>query len=223
MRISDLKKSFERFALHIGNLEIAQGTINGIIGPNGCGKTTAMKLMAGITAPDSGQIDYAGLAPREITMVFRKPYLLRDTVAKNLLYPLKIRKIKPDCGQVKQYLEMAGLQGRRDEYAPGLSGGEQQKLSLIRALIFSPKLIFVDEAFSNMDIESVAIFEDHILRTQESNPITWIIVSHQLSNIKRLCGHVHFMHEGRIKLSGPPSALLPDPKDPDLRRYLQYV
>jgi len=223
MKISDLTKRYEKFSLHIKSLDIPSGRAYGIIGSNGCGKTTAMKLMAGILEPDSGAVDHEGLLPREITMVFRKPYLLHDTVIRNLTYPLKLRRMKPDFELVEYYLEMAGLQDLRDQYALGLSGGEQQKLSLIRAFIFSPKLIFIDEAFSNMDIESVARFEEYILNKQKTEPITWVIVSHQLSNIKRLCDYVYFMHEGVIKVSGPPGEVLPTPEDPDLKRYLQYI
>ena len=223
MKISDLKKSFENFSLNIENLDVPGGRVYGIIGPNGCGKTTAMKLMAGIIEPDCGDIDRDGLTPLEITMVFRKPYLLHDTVLRNLIYPLKIRKITPDRALVDYYLEMAGLQNIRDQYALGLSGGEQQKLALIRALILSPKLIFIDEAFSNMDIKSVACFEEHISSMQKTKPITWVIVSHQLSNIKRLCEYVYFMHEGAIKVSGPTNDVLTAPQDYDLKQYLQYM
>jgi len=163
MKMSNVKKSFEKFSLHIESLNIVEGKIYGIIGPNGCGKTTGMKLMAGVVAPDSGSIDYEGLTERDITMIFRKPYLLHDTVLRNLLYPLKLRKIKPDMDKIDYLLEIAGLQNLRDEYALTLSGGEQQKLSLIRALVFSPKMIFIDEGLSNMDIESTAFFEEYIL------------------------------------------------------------
>jgi len=223
MKISNMKKKFENFSIDVENLEIPHGKVSGIIGPNGCGKTTVMKIMAGLIRPDSGIIDYENLTPHNITMAFRKPYLLHDTVLKNLTYPLKIRKIKPDHDQVEHYLQLAGLQNSRNQYALALSGGEQQKLSLIRALIFSPKLVFIDEAFSNMDIESVARFEDYILEMQKSKPITWVIVSHQLSNIKRLCENIYFMHNGKIKISGHPEEILPAPQDPDLRRYLQYI
>ena len=223
MRISNLKKAFEKFSLHIEDLDIGQGMINGLIGPNGCGKTTLMKMMAGITPPDCGHIDYDGLLARDITMVFRKPYLLHDTVLRNLTYPLAIRKIVPDMGRVDHFLDIAGLQGSRNQYALSLSSGEQQKLSLIRALIFFPKLIFIDEAFSNMDIESVAFFEDYILDMQKSKPITWVIVSHQLSNIKRLCEYVYFMHDGAINASGPTDDILLEPRNPELKRYLQYM
>jgi len=222
MKISDLKKSYDRFSLHIEKLDVPVGSVCGIIGPNGCGKTTAMKLMTGILKPDSGHIDHEGLSPRDITMVFRKPYLMCDTVVRNLIYPLSVRKIKPDNELIDRYLEMAGLKDLRDEYAPGLSGGEQQKLAMIRALIFSPKLVLVDEAFSNMDIEGVAFFEEHILNIQKTTPITWVIVSHQLSCIKRLCNHVHFMHEGQVKASGAIDEILTSPQNPHLKQYLQY-
>jgi len=222
MRISNVKKSFEKFSVHIEDLEIPEGKIYGIIGPNGCGKTTAMKLLAGVALPDSGFIDYEGLTPRDITMVMRKPYLLHDTVTRNLVYPLKIRNIKPDTELIEHYLDITGLKEYRDEYALTLSGGEQQKLSLARALIFSPKLIFIDEAFSNMDIESVAFFENYILEMQKTEPKTWVIISHQLSNIKRLCEHVFFMNNGEIKAAGATDELLESPDNADLRQYLQY-
>ncbi|MDR2570318.1 MAG: ABC transporter ATP-binding protein [Oscillospiraceae bacterium] len=222
MKISDIKKSYGKFTVQIKELEIPHGYIYGIIGPNGSGKTTAMKLMAGVTSPDCGNIDYEGLNIRDITMVLKKPYLLHDTVIKNLLYPLKLRKITPDTDLVDHYLEIAGLQNRRNEYALGLSGGEQQKLSLIRALIFSPKLIFIDESFSNMDIESVAFFESYILNMQKTQPKTWIIISHQLSNIKRLCEYVYFMHNGEIKVSGLAENILSNPENIELQKYLQY-
>jgi len=222
MRISNVKKSFEKFSLHIDDLDVPEGKIYGIIGPNGCGKTTAMKLMAGVTLPDSGSIDYEGLIQREITMVLRKPYLLHDTVFRNLVYPLKLRKIKPDNELIEHYLDITGLSTYRDEYALTLSGGEQQKLSLARALIFSPRLIFIDEAFSNMDIESVAFFENYILDMQKTEPKTWVIISHQLSNIKRLCEHVFFMHNGEVKASGATDELLGSPDNDELKKYLQY-
>jgi len=223
MRISELTKKFDKFSLYINDLDIQEGKIYGIIGPNGCGKTTAMKLMAGVAKPDSGFIDYKGLTPRDITMVLRKPYILHDTVIRNLVYPLKLRGIKPDAGIVDHYLKITGLQNYRDEYALTLSGGEQQKLALARALIFSPKMIFIDEAFSNMDIESVAFFEKYILEMQKEKKMTWVIISHQLSNIRHLCEHVFFMHNGEIKASGPTEEILSSPDNENLRQYLQHM
>jgi len=222
MKISNLKKSFDKFSLHIESLEMPEGKIYGIIGPNGCGKSTAMKMMAGVMRADNGTIDYEGLTPRDITMVLRKPYLLHDTVVRNLTYPLKLRKIKPDTDLVDHYLQITGLQNYRNDYAPALSGGEQQKLALVRALIFSPKMIFIDEAFSNMDIESVAFFENYILEKQKENPITWVIISHQLANIKRLCEYTFFMHNGKVCACGATDELLSSPENDKLKQYLHY-
>ena len=222
MKITNIKKKFGSFTLDVPLLDFSETIIYGIIGPNGCGKTTVLKLMAGLQKPDDGQIEYEDLTRRDVTMVFKKPYLIGDTVLKNLTYPLALRGIKPNKEIIDEYLEMAGLADSREKYAPSLSGGQQQKLSLVRALIFSPKIIFIDEGFSNMDIESVVFFENYILNRQKEHPITWIIVSHQISDIKRLCDYVYFMCNGTVEEEGTTDELLLNPKAPNLKRFLQY-
>ena len=222
MKITDLKKNLGSFSLDIPALDVSEPLIYGIIGPNGSGKTTLMKLLAGLLKPDQGQIDYIGKTQRDITMAFKKPYLIRDTVRSNLVYPLSVRGVKPDEAEINAYLELADLKQYQERYAPSLSGGEQQKLSLIRALIFSPKVILIDEGFSNMDLESVVLFENYILNRQSETPMTWVIVSHQLSNIRHLCDYVYFMHHGRIEAEGNTDEVLHRPETPNLQRYLQY-
>ena len=223
MRITNVQKRLNGFSLHIESLSLAAGKIHGLIGHNGCGKTTAMKLMAGLLTPDSGTIDYRGLSHRDITMAPRKPYFLRDSVYKNLIYPLSLRGIKPDLERVDQYLEMVGLKDRKKQYAPSLSTGEQQKLSIIRALIFSPQLILIDEAFSNLDIESVCMLEAFILDRQLREPVTWVVISHQISNIQRLCDTVFFMDDGKLEAEGPVDAILLQADHPRLQSYLRHA
>jgi ABC-type multidrug transport system ATPase subunit len=222
MKITDLTKSLGRFSLYIDRLEIEQGRTYGLVGPNGSGKTTAMKLIAGLIEPDSGNINYEGLAARDITMAPRKPYFLHDSVYKNLVYPLMLRGIEPREEDVDYWLEIAGLKDQRRQYAPSLSSGEQQKLALVRAMIFSPKVILLDEAFSNLDMESAGSFERMILERQNAKPITWIIISHQLSHILRLCEMTFFMLDGRLEEQGPTGEMLLKPRNPHLQRYLQY-
>lgn len=222
MKISELRKDFDGFSLNISEMQLERGKIHGLIGANGSGKTTLMKLIAGVLEPDSGLIDYSGLTPRDITMVARKSYLLHDTVYNNLVYPLKLRKRKPDNELVGYYLELAGLDNYGKKYAPTLSSGEQQKLALIRALIFSPKLVLLDEAFASMDLDGAAKMEALILENQSREPVTWLIISHQLSCIQRLCSHVFFIHSGKLETKGQTCDILERPQNSRLKEYLRY-
>lgn len=222
MKISNLKKEFGSFSLDIKSLDMEPGRIYGLIGANGCGKSTLLKLLAGVLKPDGGSIDYEGLCPRDITMLPRKPYLLHDTVYQNMIYPLKLRKIKPERKTIDHWLALMGLEDKHAQYAPNLSGGEQQKLALARALIFDPKLILLDEGLSNMDIESIAQVEALIRRRQEQAAVTWLIANHQLSHIERLCERVYFMDRGGIAAQGDTRALLFSPENEALIRYLRF-
>ncbi len=222
MKISNLRKSYGDFSLDVQSLEICHNKINGLIGPNGCGKSTLMKIIAGVIKQDSGGIDYEGLGPQDITMIPRKPYLLHDTVYSNLVYPLKLRKMKLPQEEIDYWLEFTGLSDRRREYAPGLSGGEQQKLALARALIFSPRLILLDECLTNMDFESIAQFEELIRKIQSERPATWLSVSHQLSHVERLCEYLYFMDKGKICAEGDTGTLLSAPANETLARFLSF-
>lgn len=198
MKITDLEKKIGTFRLQIDHLVIESGRIHGIIGPNGCGKTVLLKTLAGIYTPDRGTIDYEGISPREITMLSQRPYLMDTSVYKNLVYPLQVRHIRPEEEKVDALLEKAGLLAQKKQYARSLSSGERQKLSFLRAVIFHPKLVMIDETFSNLDPESEALFMEMILKIQEEDPITWIIVSHQLEAVRQLCEVIHHMEKGSV-------------------------
>lgn len=198
MRITNLEKTVGKFRLEVDDLYIEPGKIHGIVGPNGCGKTVFLKTAAGIWKPDRGSIDYEGLNMREITMMLQRPYLMDTSVYQNLIYPLTIRKIRPDEQQIDGLLEKAGLLSQKKQYAKSLSSGERQKLSFLRALIFRPKLIMVDETLSNLDPESEKLFEEMILEVQKKEPVTWLIVNHQLDHIYQICDEIHYMEKGRF-------------------------
>lgn len=198
MRMTDLKKSLGKFTLTVDKLFIEEGKIHGIVGPNGCGKTVFLKTAAGILAPDQGTIDYEGLTRQDITMMFQRPYLMQTSVYQNLVYPLKLRKQKPDEKEMDLFLEKAGLLAQKKQYARSLSSGERQKLSFLRALVFHPRLIIVDETLSNLDPESEELFLGMIEEIQRTEPVTWLIVNHQMDHIYQLCDEIHYMEKGRF-------------------------
>ena len=220
MRLKNIEKKIGDFRLKIDDLEIEEGKIHGFIGGNGSGKTTAAKLIMGILQADRGEIWYDGLSMRDITMTAQRPYLLHESVYENLVYPLKIRGMRRDEAQIDALLAQFGLLDKKKQYARSLSSGEQQKLSMLRALIFQPRLVIVDETLSNMDPESVEQFETLIQKKQQEEPITWIMISHRLAHVYRLCDRLHFFDSGTVAASGTRDAVLFDHADERIRKFL---
>lgn len=198
MRITELRKRVGKTDLYVEDLKIESGMIHGLVGPNGCGKTTLLKLIMGITAPDSGSIDYEGLRPSDITMMSQRPYLMHASVYDNIVYPLKIRGEKIDAAKIDELLERAGILEIRDQYAGSLSSGERQKLSFLRAIVFRPKMILMDETLSNLDADSEKLFREMVMERQREDGSTWLIVSHQWDEMNELFDKVHHMEKGRI-------------------------
>ena len=198
MRITELRKKIGKTDLYIEDLKIESGMIHGLVGPNGCGKTTLLKLIMGITEPDSGSIDYEGLKPSDITMMSQRPYLMHANVYDNIVYPLKIRGVKPDEAKIDELLERTGLLDIKDQYAGSLSSGERQKLSFIRAIVFRPKMILMDETLSNLDADSEKLFREMVMERHREDGSTWLIVSHQWDGMNELFDKVHHMEKGRI-------------------------
>ena len=159
--------------------------------------------------------------PFEMTMTSQRPYLLHNSVYENIIYPLKIRKRDIDDKRIDEMLELCGLEGKKNQYARSLSSGERQKVSLIRAMIFNPKLIIIDETFSNMDMDSVQLFEKLILDNQMHNPVTFIMISHQLAHMYKMCDYVHFFSGGKLVESGTSDEILLKSKHEIIRNYMK--
>jgi len=221
MLLNDVQKKLGDFSLFIEHLEISKPGVYGLIGPNGSGKSTLAKIMAGLLAPDSGSIDTEGLSMRDITFLGRKPYMMEDTVYNNLVFPLDIRKIKPDTDIINEYLNRMNFLKRSRQRAKSLSGGEQQKLSFLRAVIFKPKLVIADEAMTAMDMDSLDLFERTIIEEQKKESSIWIIISHQMPHITRVCDYLFFMYDGKIETHGKTQELFSKSDNPRLENYLR--
>lgn len=198
IKIENLEKYYgERKILDIKNLTIEKSRITGITGPNGCGKTTLLNIVAGLDKAYRGEITYNGVKlNRQIidnmTIVFQKPYLFKRSVYDNISYPLKVRgKSKEEAKElVLNIIKNLEIEGLMNKKAHLLSGGESQKVALARALIFKPQLLLLDEPTSNIDPDSIEVLEREILRFNKEMEGTVIIVTHNIEQCKRLAHRI---------------------------------
>jgi len=204
--LNNIKKYYdEKLVLDIEELEIEKGKITGIIGPNGSGKSTLLNIIAGLDRKYSGTVTYDRQVINKdiyskMTLVSQKPYLFRRKVYDNIAYPLKIRnmdktEIKKRISEVISRLEIEEL---KDKKAHLLSGGESQKVSLARALVFKPELLLLDEPTSNIDPESIKVLEREVVKFNKETGATIIIVTHNLEQSDRICDNIVYLERGRV-------------------------
>lgn len=198
IKIKNLKKYYkDKLILDIPNLNIDCNKITGIVGENGAGKTTLLNIIAGLDKEYEGQILYDGQTlnkyiQREITLIFQKPRLLNRSVYKTISYPLEIRKIKKNEKEenINYILKKLDIHNLKDMNASKLSGGEQQKVSIARAIVFKPKILMLDEPTSNIDSNSINIIEREILDYCKREKATVIIITHNKEQAESLCDNI---------------------------------
>ena len=190
--------------IHGIDLTIDSRRITAILGPNGAGKSVLLRLMHGLIMPTTGYISWAGrrmdrLIARQQAMVFQRPVLLRRTVAANISHALGLRGVKRSqrATRVKEALKLAGLERQASTPARVLSGGEQQRLCLARALSLEPEVLFLDEPTSSLDPESTQAIERLLLDAQRRG-IKVLLVTHDVGQARRLAHDVVFLHDGRV-------------------------
>lgn len=173
-----------------------------LVGPNGAGKSTLIRLGMGLVAPSEGRVNWGGRTNSDGSrraMVFQRPVMLRRTAAANIAYALASAGVprgeRP--GRVEELLANVGLERLADRPARQLSGGEQQRLALARALARDPEILFLDEPTASLDPAATKAVED-ILKAAANAGVKIVMASHDLGQARRLAGDVVFLAGGRL-------------------------
>jgi molybdopterin-binding protein len=236
LRLEGLRQAYDdRVVLDVPELTIKEKEIFAVIGPNGSGKSTLLRLVDLLEEPAGGDIAYwdgtrlSGLnretrkiLARQMAMVFQEPLLFRRSVEANVSYGLKARGVKGQEAhdRVKETLELLGLEGFEDRYAPTLSGGEAQKVSLARALAVQPRMLLLDEPFASLDLPTKQALRKEISSLLRRLEITAIYVTHDHLEALEMADRIAVIIDGRIQQVGTPVEIFAYPATREVADFI---
>ncbi len=220
--IYDLHKRFgSKQAVRGVTLDVEPSELLTILGPSGCGKTTLLRLITGQLAPDSGRIsifdrDVSSVPThrRDIGFVFQGFALFPHmTVLENVMFPLSVRGVNPAERErsAREHIALVRLEGLESRYPGDLSGGEQQRVGLARALVYRPRLILLDEPLSNLDAKLREEMRVEVRRIIVELGMTAVYVTHDQEEALSISDRVAIMDEGEILQVGAPEAVYRHP------------
>lgn len=206
------------------DLTIGGGGLTVIMGPNGAGKSVLLRLLAGLLPPDGGTVRWAGRAPDRartprLGFVFQQPVLLRRSALANIRYVLRDGDRRARSARALAALTRAGLAHLADMPARLLSGGEQQRLALARALAPDPEVLLLDEPCANLDPAATAAIET-LVADAARNGTKVVLVTHDIGQARRLADEVVFLHGGRIAERSPAATFFDMPVSDAAGAYL---
>ncbi len=185
--------------------QIARGEVHSLVGRSGCGKTTLLKLAAGLLLPDAGTVTVDGQALRkpgsQLGFVFQAPTLLEwKTVLDNVLLPVALQRkpLPADRARADELLALMGLSGLGRRFPTELSGGQQSRVAIARALLLAPSLLLLDEPFAALDAITREELQDDFLRICRLAQTTVFFVTHDISEAVYLADRVAVMADGKI-------------------------
>lgn len=224
LELKNLKKSFApgEAVLQGINLTIRQGEFVTLLGASGCGKTTTLRIIAGLEQPDSGSVwlegqDVTALEPnqRDVNTVFQNYALFPHmNVADNIGYGLKIRKApKAEIKKkVKEMLELVQLEGYEKRKPSELSGGQKQRVAIARALANNPRVLLLDEPLGALDLQLRRTMQLELKRLQKKLGITFIYITHDQEEAINMSDRIVVMNQGQFEQIGTPDEIYNHPK-----------
>jgi len=232
VQLANLQKRFGAVtAVEQLDLTVASGELVALLGPSGCGKTTTMRMVAGLLAPDQGDIRFDGrsvlaVAPerRGAVMVFQKHLLFSHmSVGDNVGFGLKMRGVaRREIGRrVGAMLELVQLGGYERRRPHELSGGQQQRVALARALIIEPQVLLLDEPLANLDANLRLEMRRLIRSLQQTLGITMIFVTHDQEEAVMLADRVALLIGGRLQQYGEPRRFYEQPNTVAVARFFR--
>ena len=218
------------------SLDVHDGEIVTLLGPSGCGKTTTLRMVAGLETPDAGDIFFGDQAvvvtsrrfslppnKRNVGMVFQSyaiwPHM---TVAQNVAFPLKARRVpkREIVERVQRALDLVGLSGFEDRPGPLLSGGQQQRVAFARALVTEPRVLLLDEPFSNLDAKLREQMRISVKLLQKRLSVAMLFVTHDQIEALSLSNRIALMNFGMVHQQGEPRVLYESPVNEFVRDFV---
>jgi sulfate transport system ATP-binding protein len=232
--VRNVSKSFNGFqALEDVSLSVPDGSLTALLGPSGGGKSTLLRVIAGLEAPDSGDVLFSGESvttlpaqERGVGFVFQHYAAFKHmTVRDNIAFGLKIRK-RPKAEvreRVDELLALVHLGGWADRYPAQLSGGQRQRMALARALAVQPRVLLLDEPFGALDATVRKELRDWLRKLHDEVHVTTIFVTHDQEEALEVAQQVAVINAGRIEQTGTPDDLYEKPANPFVMGFVGPV
>jgi len=237
VRVEKLEKRFGRLHVLRGiTLAFPPGKTTVVLGPSGCGKSVLLKHLVGLLKPDKGSIHYGdtridtlgerGLADlrRQFGFLFQHGALFDSmTIAENVAFPLREKEGRPpfdEEARVRRVLDLVGLADKYDRYPAELSGGQQKRIALARAVILRPKVMLYDEPTTGLDPIRSDVINELIIKLKQRFHFTSIVVTHDLASAFKVADHMVMFHEGQVYMEGHPDDFR-NSTDPLVARFLK--
>ncbi|MDQ7820230.1 MAG: ABC transporter ATP-binding protein [Armatimonadota bacterium] len=233
LRLERLSKRFGRVvAVHALDLEVGAGELVAFLGPSGCGKTTTLLMIAGIYQPTSGaiyfddrRVDHLHPRDRDVGMVFQSyalyPHL---TLFENIAFPLRLKRLPAGevAARVRRTAELLGIAPLLDRYPAQVSGGQQQRAALARALVKEPQVLLLDEPLSNLDAQIRVQARGEIRRLQQELGVTTILVTHDQAEALAMADRVAVFSTGQLLQVASPDELYRRPATTFVARFVGH-